>query len=101
MTTMAATLIYGKNPFIFYSPEIKVQWHWGLVCSIGNMGSITFEKKNDNLGLTLTFYTRRSNFVGSYRQNLKKISFTEIRRPRPLIFIRNFFLWTSTKIDKL
>ena len=81
MTMMAATLIYGKNPFIFYSPEIKGQWPWDLVCSIGDMISITFEKKNENIGLNLTFCTRRSNFVGSHRQNLKKSPFLKLEGP--------------------
>ena len=39
MIQMASTPIYGKNPLkIFFSGT------WGLVCSIGDMGPIKFEK---------------------------------------------------------
>ena len=36
--------LYGKNPLKISSPEPKGEWPWGLVCSIGDMGPIKFEK---------------------------------------------------------
>ena len=39
---MAAMPTYGKNP-LKSSPELKGQWPWDVVCSIGNMGHIKFE----------------------------------------------------------
>ena len=41
--------------FFLSSPEQNGQWAKDLVSSIGDMGPIKFEKKNDNLRLTLTF----------------------------------------------
>ena len=41
VTKMAATLIYGKNPMKFFSGT-KGQWHWVLVCSIGDLDPTTF-----------------------------------------------------------
>ena len=40
------------------SPEPKRKWPWGLVCGIWYIGPIKFER-NDNLGLTLTFFTEQ------------------------------------------
>ena len=48
MTKMAAMPIYGKNPLKSSSPEPKGQWPCGLVCSIGDIGPMKFEK-NDSL----------------------------------------------------
>ena len=39
----------------------RTLWPWVIVCGIGNMGPIKFEKKY-NLQLTLTFLTERSNY---------------------------------------
>ena len=60
MAKMAATLIYGKNPSKFsgtgwpISTKLGMK-HWGLqliiVCS------------NDDPGVTLTYFTARSNLV--------------------------------------
>ena len=44
MTKMAATSIYGKNPFRSSSPEPESQWPWDLVCSIGDVGHTKFVK---------------------------------------------------------
>ena len=61
MTKMAATPTYGKNPSKFFSgtdgPISKKlgMWHWRLlsiiVCS------------NDDPGVTMTYFTARSNVV--------------------------------------
>ena len=44
MARMAAMSIYDKNACKFSSFEQKSHWPWGLVCSIGDMGLIMFEK---------------------------------------------------------
>ena len=49
--------IYGKN-LKKSSPELIDRWPWNLVSSIRYQ-----EYTNDDLGLTLTFFTVRSNMV--------------------------------------
>ena len=58
MIKMAAMPIYVKP-----SSELKGQWPWGLVCSIGDMGPPKFEN-ND-----------------SYRQNFSKSSCLKLGGP--------------------
>ena len=65
MTKMATTLIYGKNPSKIFlsrtggpiSTKLDME-HWGLqhtiVCS------------NDDPGVTVTYFTARSNLVASF-----------------------------------
>ena len=59
MTKMAAMPIYGKNPS--KSPEPAGPFPRNLVCSIWD--SCPSVCSNDDPGVTLTFYTARSNFV--------------------------------------
>ena len=45
MTKMAATSIYGKKTFkslLLKNQRANGQWHWDLVCSIGDMGPTKF-----------------------------------------------------------
>ena len=56
MTKMAAMPIYGKT-LQKSSPEPAGQFRRNLICSIGNYCS------NDDLEVTLTYFTARSNFV--------------------------------------
>ena len=42
MTKMATTPIYGKNPLKVFFSGTKGQWHWDLVCSIGDVGPTRF-----------------------------------------------------------
>ena len=78
MTKMAATLIYGKNPSKNFfsgtggliSMKLGMQ-HWGLqpiiVCS------------NDDLRVTLTYFTARSNLVTKafLWEKVKSVDFSE------------------------
>ena len=59
MTKMAAMPIYGKKSS---SLESKSWWPWMLVCSIGCSGTTKFVSIDDQ-GLTLTYFTARSNLV--------------------------------------
>ena len=82
MTKMAAMPIYGKNPSkIFFSrtggpifTKLGMQ-HWGLqliiVCS------------NDDPGLTLTYFTARSNLVTQafLQEKVKTVDFSEHLQP--------------------
>ena len=72
MIKMAAMPIYVENSY-FSSLEPKGQWPGGLVCSTGDMGPMKFEKNYD-LGLTLTFFTERSNVLHRFlKQNFKNL----------------------------
>ena len=62
MTKMAAMSIYDKNLKTSSSPESKGRWPWTLVCSIGCSNTTKFFS-NDDLELTLTYLTARSNLV--------------------------------------
>ena len=62
MTKMAAMPIYGKNPFkIFFSGTGRLiskklgMWYWGLLPIIVS--------SNDDPGVTLAYFTARSNLV--------------------------------------
>ena len=59
MTKMAAMPIYGKNLKKSSSLEPKDWWPWKLVCIIGYIQVCS----NDDPGLTLTYFTARSNLV--------------------------------------
>ena len=62
MTKMAATTIYGKNLYKSSSPEPEVLGSGNFVCSIWDSSS----KKvciNGDPGLTVTYFTARSNLV--------------------------------------
>ena len=56
MTKMAATPIYGKNPKKSSSAEPAGRFPLNLVCSI-------IVCSNDDPGVTLTYFTARSNLV--------------------------------------
>ena len=59
MTKMAAMPIYGKNMKNSSSLEPKGWWPWKFVCSIKCYQICS----NDDTGLTLTYFTTRSNLV--------------------------------------
>ena len=59
MTNMAAMPIYGKTLKKTFSLESNSCWPWKLVCSIGYYQIYS----NDDTGLTLTYFTARSNLV--------------------------------------
>ena len=61
MTKMATTPIYGKT-LQKSSPEPVGGFPGNLVCSIGDSGPIRV-CSNDDPGLTLTYFTARSNLV--------------------------------------
>ena len=87
MIKIATMPIYGKNLLKIFFSRIKGPMAWGLVCSIGDMGPMKFEK-SDDLELTLTFFMERSFFyIDSYRQNFLIFFLSETRKPRPLIFV--------------
>ena len=58
---MVATPIYGKTLQKSSSPEPVDRFPRNLVCSIGDQPIIVCS--NDDPGLTLTYFTARSNFV--------------------------------------
>ena len=62
MTNMATIPIYGKNLKKSSSPEAVGRWPWKLVCSIV-YASTTKVIQIMTLGLTLTYFTSRSNLV--------------------------------------
>ena len=70
MTKMATMPIYGKN-LKKSSLEPKGRWPWNLVCSIGC--------SNDDTGLTLTYFTARSDLVpyGFISEKGKTMNFSE------------------------
>ena len=61
MTNMAAMPIYGKNLKKSTSPEAIDRWPWKLVCSI--FYASTTKVTNYDPGLTLTYFTSRSNLI--------------------------------------
>ena len=61
MTKMAAMPLYGKNIKKSNSPEAIDRWPWNLVCSIVNAS--TTKVTNYDPGMTLTYFTSRSNLV--------------------------------------
>ena len=62
MTKMAAMPIYGKNLKKSSPPERVGRFPPNLVCSIGGLLPIIV-CINDDLGVTLTYFTARSNLV--------------------------------------
>ena len=61
MTNMATMHIYGKNLKKSTSPEAIDRWPWNLVCSI--VYASTTKVTNYDPGLTLTYFTSRSNLI--------------------------------------
>ena len=61
MTHMATMHIYGKNLKKSTSPEAIDRWPWNLVCSI--VYASTTKVTNYDPGLTLTYFTSRSNLI--------------------------------------
>ena len=62
MTKMAAMPIYGKNLKKSSSPEPVGRFPRNLVCSIGDWGLLPIIVCiNDDPGVTLTYFTARSN----------------------------------------
>ena len=63
MNKMAAMPIYGKTLKKSSFLEPKGRWPWNLVCSIGCSLEYYQVCSNDDPGLTLTYFTARSNLV--------------------------------------
>ena len=61
-TKMADMPIYDINMKNYSSLEPICRWPLKLVCSIGYSSTTNFVQKNDS-GLTLTYFTARSNLV--------------------------------------
>ena len=64
MTKMAAMPIYGKNLKKSFSPEPKGRWPWNLVQCMQHWVFEYYQIcSNYDSGLTLTYFTPRSNLV--------------------------------------
>ena len=63
MTKMATMPIYGKNLKKSSSPEPIDLWPWNLACSIVYAGATKIVQSMTLPGLTLTYFTPRSNLV--------------------------------------
>ena len=59
MTKMATMPIYGKNHWKYFSLDLKGRWPWNLIHSIEYYQVCS----NGAPGLTLTYFTARSNLV--------------------------------------
>ena len=61
MAKMAAMPIYGKNLKKSSAPEPNGRWPWKFVWLLG--ARVLPSCSNDDLGLTVTYFTARSNLV--------------------------------------